>query len=108
MAARNFGIEVRPVRYVSSTAPTIGMSTSDIGDSAAAAVPPRNNSRFQRYRNASARYRPIPAVRGSVIARPRRRLERVDDVANLEDVLHELGLALHLLRRKLRPRHAHF
>src|SRR3954469_22918443 len=39
---------------------------------------------------------------GSLIPRARRRLERLHHVADLEHDLHEFGLSLHLLRRKIR------
>ena len=51
---------------------------------------------------------PIPAPVVSVIAGPRGRGRQVShDVADLEHLLHERRLALHLLRRAVRRRHGH-
>jgi hypothetical protein len=55
MAARNRGIERRPVRYVSSPAATSGIRTVDMGSRAAPAIPPTKKSRFHRKKNASRR-----------------------------------------------------
>ena len=49
------GPKSSPARYASSPAPTSGSSTGASGVSAAAAAPPRKNSRFHRKRNASLR-----------------------------------------------------
>src|SRR5262245_26305595 len=109
IAARNRGTEINPVRYASSPAATSGSSTGASGVSAAAAVPPRKNRRFHRNRNASLRYSFVPALTGGtfdgggsgglIIASPVRGRQVVDDVADLENVLHELRLALHFLGR---------
>src|SRR4051794_8027130 len=115
MAARKRGIEIKPARYASSPAPTSGSSTGASGVNAAAAVPPRNNRRFHRNRNASFTYSDVLApcggtpetLSGLVIAGASRARQVVDDVADLEDVLHELGFALHFLRRPVGRRHFH-
>src|SRR3954470_24126637 len=116
MAARKRGIEIRPARYASSPAPTSGSSTGASGVNAAAAVPPSNSKRFERNRNASFTYSDVVApcgetseiLSGLVIAGASRTRQVVDDVANLEHVLHELGFPLHFLRRPVGRRHVHF
>src|SRR3954471_8355306 len=116
MAARKRGMETSPARYASSPAPTRGSSTGASGVNAAAAVPPRKSKRFHRNRNASFTYSDVVApcggtseiLSGLVIAGASRARQVVDDVANFEDVLHELGFALHFLRRPIRRRHVHF
>src|SRR5215213_6906616 len=103
----------------------IGRNAPGYGDIAANVDPPRKNSRFHGYRNACLMYALMPVASGtlggggaggaisdelrrsvtegrSLIPRARRRLERLDHVADLEHDLHEVRLPLHLLRREVR------
>src|SRR4029079_17899591 len=57
-AVRNRGIDDSPVRYASSSPPTIGSSASGYGDIIANAAPPMKISRFHGYRNACLTYEP--------------------------------------------------
>src|SRR3954451_10617587 len=115
IAARKRGTDMSPARYASSPAPTSGSKTGASGVSAAAAAPPRKNSRFQRQRKASLRYSDVDApwgpalgvLSGLVIAGTGGARQVVDNVANLEDILHELRFSLHLFRRPGGRRHLH-
>ena len=104
IASRNRGSRDQPAQVGHlRRARTSGSSASGQGLSAAAAAPPRNSSRFQRYRNARFTYSAMPAPALHWCG-----LELFDYVADREDDLVETGLALHLARRAIGAGHFHF